>query len=105
MLGEHGGLQSVIDTSLPEVQPIVCAIFSGFALPRTELRKGCGSAVKDRTKGSGFWFCCDTVEDLHGECRLSLAGEANVKTVLKVIVILMVLGALSMLASTRLDGP
>ena len=27
------------------------------------------------------------------------------KTVLKVIVILMVLGALSMLASTRLDGP
>ena len=36
---------------------------------------------------------------------MSLAGEANVKTVLKVIVILMVLGALSMLASTRLDGP
>jgi len=83
----------------------VCAIFSGFALPRSECRNEHTSAVKDRTKGSGFWFCCDTVEDLHGECRLGLAGEANLKTVLKAIVILMVLGALSMLASTRLDGP
>ena len=61
--------------------------------------------MKQRTKRSGFLFCCDTVEDLHGECRLSLAREANVKTLLNVIVILMVLGALSMLASTRLDGP
>ena len=44
----------MIDTSVPEVQPIVCEAFSGFALPRSECRNEHSSAVKERTKGSGF---------------------------------------------------